>query len=592
MGRKPAASRRGRTGGAGRWDLSELVGPKKEAAHMRAVKKRVAAFAKSRARLRPSISAKELLGLVSKLEAIHEQFGLAASHASLSYAADTQSEKATARAAATDRLAAQIANDLLFFGHWWKLELDGRNARRLLGGLGDLAGYFAHMRAAARYTLPEPQERIINIMDVTGSSALVRIYDKITSGFRYRVGSREMGREELTALVRSPRAPVRRAAYTALLSKFAANRGVLADIYSSVVSEWGAVEVGLRSFSSPISARNMANDIDDRTVEALLASCKKNAGLFRRFFAAKARMLGLERIRRYDLYAPASRRKERHTYAGALGLVLAAMSEFDPKMAAMARRLADERHIDSGVRPGKRDGAFCSTVSPGITPYVLLSFAGTREDVFTLAHELGHAVHSVAASSQSILTQSAPLPVAETASTFSEMLLYDHLVRRAGAPQRRALLASKLDSLYATIARQSFFTLFEIDAHGLVAGGADASQISDAYMANLGSQFGRSVEVSADFAGEWAAIPHFYHAPFYCYAYAFGNLMALSLFSRYKREGPSFSGTYLDILGAGGSEKPEDLMSARGFDISRGAFWQEGFDYVRSQLGELERELE
>lgn len=527
--------------------------------------------------------------MVAKIEKIGELFGELGAHASLSYAADTQSEGSAARVAAMSRLGAQVENEMLFFDQWWKLGLDERNARRLLGGLGDVREYFEHMRLDARHTLSEQQEQIINIMGVTGASAMARLYDTITSGFEYRIGTRRMGREELGTLVRSPRATVRRAAYKALLSKFAANRAVLGDIYTNVVSEWGSVEVGLRSHKSAISVRNMGNNIDDQTVSSLLDACKKNASVFQRFFRVKAKMLGRKRLRRYDLYAPISRPTGRRSYSTALKSVLGAMSDFDPKMATMAKKVADENHIDSSIRKGKRDGAFCSTVSPQHTPYVLLSFAGTQEDVFTLAHELGHAVHSIAASSHSMLVQHAPLPVSETASTFSEMLLHDRIMREAPQAQRRMLLAAKLDSLYATIARQSFFTMFEIDAHKLVSGGASAGELSSAYMENLRAQFGRSVEITDDFAGEWAAIPHFYHAPFYCYAYSFGNLMALSLFSRYRREGAGFAQTYLDILAAGGSQKPEDLMAGHGFKIRGAAFWQEGFDYVADQLGTLER---
>ena len=573
----------------GEWTLSELPGGRKADAEVRKVRRLVARFERSRGLLKPSISPSQMLRMISLVEDIHDAMSRVYSHASLSYAADTQSERAGARVAAMTRLSAQVANDMLFFDQWWKVDLDARNARRLLAHLGPLAGHFAYMRLMARHTLPEAQERIINIMDVTGSSALVRLYDRLTSAFEYRVGRKTMGREELGALVRSPRASVRRAAYRALLSKFASNRGTLGDIYSSVSSEWGSVEVGLRSHKSAISPRNMANNVDDRTVSALLRTCEKNAPVFRRFFAAKARMIGLEKMRRYDLYAPVPGGKARNSYASAVKGVLGAMSDFSPEMAAMAGQVMDSCHVDSSVRKGKRDGAFCSTVSPGLLPYVLLSFTGTVEDTFTLAHELGHAIHSIAASSQSILTQHAPLPLAETASTFSETLLHDALMRTAPPARRRAMIASRLDSLYATIMRQSFFTLFEQRAHTMVESGATAGEISGEYMRGLRAQFGRTVDVSGDFADEWVAIPHFYHSPFYCYAYSFGCLMALSLFSRYASEGAGFAPTYLGILAAGGSEKPEDLMARHGFDIGSASFWQEGMDYVAEQARDLER---
>ena len=573
----------------GEWNLSDL--PDKHAAPMRikTILRLTKQFAKSKTKLNSRIKITELLDLVSKIEKISELFSEVASHASLSYAADTQSEENTARVATLGRLSAQIENKMLFFDQWWKLELDETSAQKLYKGLGELRAHFEHMRLGAKHTLPEPQERIINIMDVTGSSALVRLYDTITSKFEYKMGTKRMGREKLTMFVRNPSARIRRAAYKELLTKFAQNRGVLGDIYTNIASEWNSIEVGLRSYDSAISVRNMANNVDDKTISALLRVCEKNAGVFRRFFVLKAKMLKLDILQRYDLYAPTTRSRIHYTYDTALRNVLTSMTDFDPKMTAMARKVIDECHIDSSIRKGKRDGAFCSTVSPKHTPYVLLSFTGVTEDLFTLAHELGHAIHSIAASSQSILTQHAPLPVAETASTFSEMLLHDRIMQNSHTTEKHTLLTSKIDSLYATIGRQSFFTMFEINAHKLVANGASTGDLSKEYMKNLRAQFGRSITITEDFANEWVAIPHFYHAPFYCYAYSFGNLMALSLFSRYKREGAKFSRTYLDILAAGGSLKPEKLMGQHGFDISNAKFWQEGFDYIKAQIAELEK---
>ena len=249
-----------------------------------------------------------------------------------------------------------------------------------------------------------------------------------------------------------------------------------------------------------------------------------------------------------------------------------------------------ENHIDSTVRPGKRSGAFCSTITPRITPYVLVNFKGKSNDVFTLAHELGHAVHSMAASDKSIFIQEAPLPLAETASTFSEMLLFDQILSQVSDEEKRSILVEHLDDLYSTISRQAYFTVFEITAHKKIGDGATVQDITTEYMKTLQEQFGNSIVLSPDFGVEWTCIPHFYHSPFYCYSYSFGNLLALSMFQRYKREGRSFAPAYLEILSAGGSKKPEELLKDHGIDISSDAFWQEGFQYIRNQtkrLGEL-----
>ncbi|MFI5417174.1 MAG: M3 family metallopeptidase, partial [Nitrososphaerales archaeon] len=288
-------------------------------------------------------------------------------------------------------------------------------------------------------------------------------------------------------------------------------------------------------------------------------------------------------------YAPSTKniKEKRYTYENATKLVLSSLEKFSPRLSQYADRVFKENHIDSEIRPGKRDGAFCSTITPKITPYVLVNYTGRARDVFTLAHELGHAIHSQAASGQSILVSEAPLPLAETASTFSELLLYDNISDRMNDSEKIIVLSEKIDDLYATIMRQAFFTIFEMSAHKQIADGTTVDELSKTYSANLKTQFGNSIELSDDFGIEWSCIPHFFHTPFYCYAYSFGNLLSLSLFQRYKKEGRSFEKTYIEILAAGGSKKPETLLSEYGIDISSAKFWQDGFDYVKTQVKEL-----
>ena len=300
-------------------------------------------------------------------------------------------------------------------------------------------------------------------------------------------------------------------------------------------------------------------------------------------------MLGLKKLRRYDLYAPAtSKIKEKnYPYDKSVKLVFESLEKFSPELSTFAKKVFVEKHVDSSIRQGKRDGAFCSTLSPKITPFVLVNFAGKSKDVFTVAHELGHAVHSMAASDKSILVSDAPLPLAETASTFSELLLYDNLSDKISDDEKKIMLSEKIDDLYATIMRQSFFTLFEIESHKQIAQSTTVEEISKTYSYNLKDQFGNSVDISDDFALEWSCIPHFFHTPFYCYAYSFGNLLALSLFQRYKKEGQDFVPSYIKILSAGGSKKPELLLNEYGIDISSSRFWQDGFDYVYDQVKQL-----
>jgi len=218
-----------------------------------------------------------------------------------------------------------------------------------------------------------------------------------------------------------------------------------------------------------------------------------------------------------------------------------------------------------------------------------LNFKGRSNDVFTLAHELGHAIHSMSASDKSIFVQEAPLPLAETASTFSEMLLFDQILNQVSDREKQYILVEHMDDLYSTIVRQAYFTVFEIAAHQKIGESAMVQEISDEYTKSLKEQFGNSLILSPDFSVEWTCIPHFYHSPFYCYSYSFGNLLALSLFQRYRREGRAFVPAYIDILSAGGTKKPEDLLKEHGMDISSEKFWQEGFEYIKNQASRLEK---
>ncbi len=577
----------------GRWDLSELTKNPKSPAFQKQIQKlekQARKFEKIKSELDSKMSSKKFMSILQQVEEMSEKMSKIGGYASLSYSSDTQSDEATSLMTQMSKLGSEISNKILFFDLWWKTQVDKKNAKRLMKDAGELTEYLLHKRLFAKYALSEPEERIINTLDVTGISALVKLYDKITNAYEYKmkIGNKTkiMTREELTNYVRSTDPKIRETAYKTILTKYTENKGVIGEIYQNIVLNWKDEGIEIRGYKTPISMRNIGNDVDDKTVESLLSVCKKNSSVFQKFFVQKAKMLKMKKLRRYDLYAPAAAniKEKNYTYNKSVKLVFESLGKFSETLEEFARKVFNENHIDSSVRQGKRDGAFCSTLSPKITPYVLVNFTGKSRDVFTLAHELGHAVHSQAAQDRSILVQDAPLPLAETASTFSELLLYDNLSDKISDDEKKIVLSEKIDDLYATILRQSFFTIFEVDAHKQIGKGTTVDEISSTYLQNLKKQFGNSVSLSEDFAIEWSCIPHFYHTPFYCYAYSFGNLLALSLFQRYKKEGKDFVPSYINILAAGGSKKPEKILSEYGFDIRSPKFWQEGFDYVDEQV--------
>jgi oligoendopeptidase F len=580
----------------GKWNLDELVkNPNRKTIDrtLTKIESDAKRFEKNKKSLNQKISSGKFLKLIHGIEDITEKSSMIGGYASLRYSENTQSDEATALLTRIRKFGSDIENRLLFFDLWWKRQVDEKNARRLMKSAGQFSEYLRFKRLLAKYSLSEPEEKIINTLDVTGASALVKLYDKITNAYVYAVTvdgkKRTMNREQLTTLVRNKKAKTREAAYKSLFSKFSENSGVTGEIYQNIVLNWRDEGIGMRGFSSPITIRNISNDIDDETANTLLDVCKKNSKIFQKYFLQKAKLLGMKKLRRYDLYAPnKSKIKEKnYSYDKSVKLVLESLEKFSPVLSDYANNIFKKNHVDSITRPGKTVGAFCSTPSPKITPYVLVNFTGKSRDVFTLAHEIGHAIHSVSASDKSILVSDASLPLAETASTFSEMLLYDKLSETVSAQEKRMMLSEKIDDFYATIGRQSFFTLFEMEAHDQIANSTTVDEISKTYLNNLNEQFGNSVKVSDDFGIEWSCIPHFHHAPFYCYAYAFGNLLALSLFQRYKKEGKDFAPTYIEILAAGGTKKPEKLLRESGMDITKPRFWQNGFDYIENQVMEL-----
>jgi oligoendopeptidase F len=588
----------------GRWDLAGLVkDPSGDefARFLKSIEDQLAQFERSRQSLRPDIPPAEFESLIHALESVSEKISIASGYAHLRYYADTSSNESSTLVIRMEKLESEIGNRMLFFDLWFKKQLDDENASRLIEAVPEVyREYLRHKRLVARYSLSEPEEKIINTLDVTGTRALVKIYDKMTSAFEFTMKLRRDkkivekkfdNKEKLVSLVRSPDSNAREAAYKALLQIYMKNSGVLGEIYQNVAIQWRDEAISMRGYRSPISVRNIANNLEEATVEALLATCRKNTGIFQDYFKEKAKMLGMKKLRRYDLYAPISSRaadSKKFTYDKAVQNALDTFGDFDPQFRRLAERVFAERHVDSEIRKAKRGGAFCYTVTPKMTPYVLLNFDGLTRDVSTLAHEFGHAIHSMLASDMPIMVSHAPLPLAETASVFAEMLLNEKLAEKMSGKERRVLLAEHIDDMYATIMRQAYFTLFEIDAHRAIGeNNATIDTVAKIYMDNLKEQFGNSIAITPDFQWEWVYIPHFYHTPFYTYAYSFGNLLVLSLYRRYKLEGRSFVPKYLDILSAGGSRKPEDLLMEARIDISREEFWQQGFDYVREMIQQL-----
>jgi oligoendopeptidase F len=416
----------------------------------------------------------------------------------------------------------------------------------------------------------------------------------LTNGFTFKLSvngkPKTLNREELSTYLRSPSGRQREAAYKELYRVFDAHHDVLGEIYSALVNDWKGENLELRRFGSPITPRNLGNDVPDEAVEALLAVCSKNAMVFQHYFRIKAQICNLKQMNRYHIYAPHRAERKRYRYPDAVRMVLEAYETFSPKLAGLARQIFEEHHIDARIRPGKLSGAYCYSVIPSVTPYVLVNYTGEARDVATLAHELGHAVHGMMASHHSVFTFHATLPLAETASVFGERILSEALMaQEQSRAVKQSLLLAQLDDIYATVLRQAYFILFEKRAHEMVANGGTVQDLSDTYLEMLQEQFGGAVAVPDEFRWEWLTIPHIFGSPFYCYAYSFGNLLVLALYQSYKRQGPTFVPKYLDLLAAGGARSPEMILGDIGIDMRSESFWQSGFDTITSMVQDLEK---
>ncbi len=545
--------------------------------------------------LRPSLSAKmaveAFLDIIQRLEAISRLARRIADFAGLSFSADTQDQAVQAFLNTVETRMAVLTNRTLFFSLWWK-SLETSEAERLMAASGDYRYWLEEMRHFKPYTLTEPEEKIINIKDVTGAMAVVNLYNTITNRYTFHLAvegeTKELTRGELMVYVRGHDSDLRARAYQELYRVYGFDAPILGQMYQTLVRDWHNENLDVRHFSSPLAVRNLANDIPDDVVDTLLKVCQDNRAVFQRFFQLKARWLGMDRIRRYDIYAPVVKTDKTYEFDQAAGIVFDAFQRFDVRLANLARRVLDSGHLDSEVRRGKTTGAFCATVAPEITPWVLLNYQGKPDDVATMAHELGHAIHSQLAAEHNLFTFHPSLPLAETASTFGEMMLVDRLLEtEQDSSVRQTLLFRQVDDAYATVMRQAQFALFERKAHELVHQGATVDELSDAYFENLRDQFGDALDVSDEFRWEWVSIPHIYHTPFYVYAYTFGQLLVLALYRQYKAEGEAFKPRYLSLLSAGGSKSPERILSEAGIDMHSGDFWQGGFDVIRGLVDQL-----
>ncbi len=567
------------------WRLGDIYADKDRKRLAGSLKREAEGFKAFRRKL--PLTAREFRDAVASEERLSEIAGRLASKAGLRLAEDTTDARRVADEAALSQLSCDVENATLYFSIWFR-DLPDDKAEGYMEAAGRHRYLLERVRAWRGHTLGEGEERIINIKDTTGSEAAVRLYDAITGRYRFSFRGRLLTYDEVSEHKLSRLRRDRVEAYASTLEAYGRDETVLGEIYRAIAQDTVNETVKLRNFRRPLSAANLANDVPDEAVESLLSSVKANRGLFQEYFRLKARLCGIRGFDRRDIYAPYGRGDGKYGYAEAVEKTLSVFRGFDEAAYRMARRVYDERHVNPYPQARKQPGAFCHSVVLGVTPYLMLNHTGSLTDLYTMVHETGHAVHTMAAHGQTQLTYHAGLPLAETASVFAEMLLTRRLMADAKDDSgRMSLLVRSLDRQYATVTRQAYFTMFEVDAHDALSGGASAGDLSRLYMRNLREQFGGRIMVPEAFRHEWLGIQHIYYSPFYCYTYALANMVALALYERYEEEGDKFAPTYMGILGKGGSDSPARILANAGLDFQETGFWNKGFKIIKKELNSL-----
>ncbi len=546
------------------------------------------------------LDAPELATLLRGAERVLELLSRAGEHANLRFAADTSIAANGADVALVSERSAVIGNELLFIELEWAAVPDER-AEALLcrDDLAFCRHYLATVRRYRPHLLSEAEERVIQQKTVTGTSAWVRLGDELTAAMTVELDGEEgpVPYEKVFTRLESPDRAIRAQAAAAMTTALQAELKTKAYIYNVLLAD-KSTDDRLRSYESWVSSRNLANQATDASVAALIEAVTARFELARRWYRLEARLLGLERLCDYDRIADVGATNGLGRSIGwdqAVATVLDAFQTFSPELAATATPFFSDRRIDAALRPAKMGGAFCSPSVPSSHPYLLLNFEGSRNDVLTLAHELGHGVHFSLSRPQGLFHRSVPLTVAETASVFGETLTFERLLAEETDPRARlSLLASNIEGTIATVFRQVAMWHFEDRCHRQrrTSGELTIADFNTHWATTQTELLGDSVEITDGYRCWWSYVSHFFHTPGYVYAYAFGQLLALSVYRRYETEGPSFVGNYLDLLRAGGSRSPEELAAMVGCDLTDPEFWNDGLALVERQLVRAEESAE
>jgi oligoendopeptidase F len=576
------------------WDLSQLVDGDEDNGVTRQLDEalaRATAFAAAHAGTISELDAAGLAGAMQELAVINELVGKAGSYASLRFATDTADSARGALLQLVQERATEIETKLLFFELEWAALDDGRAEELLAAGeLGFCAHYLRSARRYRPHLLSEPEETILTEKAISSESAWARLFGELVAALRVGVEDQEVPLDVALSRLQDSNRDTRRTVAEAVSAALEPGLRTRAFIYNTLVYD-KAVDDRLRHYPHWLASRNLANEASDESVMALVEAVRGRFDIPQRWYTLKAKLLGLDRLADFDRSAPVLPEDVTFSYAASRELVLETYQAFSPEAGRIVRRFFDDHWVDAPVRPHKRGGAFCAYTVPSVHPFVMLNFTARRRDVLTMAHELGHGLHAALAQPQGVFHQSTPLTLAETASVFGEALVFGRMLQAAPDDDARlSLLAERIDGAIATVFRQMAMNRFEhlVHTRRRSEGELSVQRICDAWVEAQSELFGESVQITEGYRMWWSYVPHFINTPGYVYAYAYGQLLALSVYGRYLEEGPSFAPDYLELLAAGGSRTPEELGAMVGIELADPGFWDAGLALVEQQLREAE----
>jgi oligoendopeptidase F len=576
------------------WDLRALVDGDEENGVVRQLDEalhRATVFASAYAGKLAELDSAGLAVAMKELADINELVGKAGSFASLRFATDTADSRRGAMLQLVQERATEIETKLLFFELEWAALPDER-AEELIAD-EELAFCAHYLRSARRYRhhlLSEPEETILAEKAIASQSSWARLFGELVAALRVPLDDQEVPLDVALSRLLEPDRDTRRAVAEAVSGALEPGLRTRAFIYNTLVHD-KSVEDRLRSYPHWLASRNLANEASDESVMALIDAVRGRFDIPQRWYALKAKLLGIDRLADYDRSAPVLPEDVTFSYGESRKLVLDTYTAFSPEAGRIVRRFFDEQWVDAPVRPHKRGGAFCAYTVPSVHPYVLLNFTARRRDVLTMAHELGHGLHAVLAQPRGVFHQSTPLTLAETASVFGEALVFGRMLEAAPDDNARlSLLAERIDGAIATVFRQMAMNRYEhlVHTRRRTEGELSVERICESWVESQSELFGDSVEITDGYRMWWSYVPHFINTPGYVYAYAYGQLLALSVYGRYLQEGQSFAPDYLKLLAAGGSRGPQELGAMVGIDLADPGFWDAGLALVEQQLRDAE----